>query len=169
MSSLGVLKNPDPETGVTLRRVYRSGGFARASVFSLAVLYIACLAIGMTVKLPSSAWDWLSLCSVSAVLLVSAIRAAGVGVWITPAGLVARSWFRTWRFPPGTVRRCDREPYSGLLKLGYGESGFNCMLRFALEDGSLVTVSSTIAPRKTSQKQVLEVQDYLKSCARKIG
>jgi hypothetical protein len=143
-----------------MRRVYRSGGFARVLAFSVGGLFLAAMGIGLTLRTAASFWKWPTFALLLIVFVALIVRAASVGVWISPAGLVVRSWFQTWRWPRENVRRCERVPYWGLLE-GTGESRITWMLKFSLYDGTSVLVRSTIAPRRTSQQQVLELQSYL--------
>lgn len=140
--------------------VYRSGSFIRITGIAAAVLLLGGMGIGLTAKVPSDPANWTGFLALLGALTFVIARGFRVGIWIVPEGLVVRSWFKTWHFPEGTIRRCDRVPYWGMLQ-GAGESWFFWMISLALTDGTTIYVRSTVAPRNTSGRQVAEIASFI--------
>jgi hypothetical protein len=150
----------EPVTPVQRTHVYRSGGFIRLVGICTALLLLAAMSIGLTVRFPSGPADWTALSALVAASVFVIVRSLRVGIWISPAGLNIRSWFKTWALPPGSIRRCDRVPYWGMLQ-GAGESRFFWMVTLSLYDGRTVNVRCTVAPRHTVRRQVTQIVSYL--------
>jgi hypothetical protein len=147
-------------TPVQRTHVYRSGSFIRVVGICTALFLLAAMSIGLTVRFPSGSAAWTAFSALLAASVFVIVRCLRVGIWISPAGLNIRSWFKSWTLPPGSIRRCDRVPYWGMLQ-GAGESRFLWMVTLSLYDGRTVNVRCTLAPRRTIRRQVAQIVSYL--------
>lgn len=155
-------------TRPSLTRVYKSGGFGRALALAVSALFLTAIALGLLAKTAPSPFKWPAFAVLVVVFLALPARAAMVGVWMSPTGIIARSWFKTWRLDAEAIRRCERVPYAGLL-YGYGESRHIWMLKLSLWDGTTIVIRSTIAPRKTSEAQAGQLQEFLRKSVNSKG
>lgn len=146
------------------KRIYRSGGLARIIALAVVAFLLGCMSIGLTARPFSRPVDGVAFFGLVTMFVLVVLRSMSIGIWMTPGDVTARSWLRTWRISSETIRRCDRVPYSGIA-YGFSESRFFWMLTLVLEDGSSIAVRSTLAPRKTSARQVDEIARYLQDLA----
>lgn len=125
-------------------------------VFALAVLVIVTVFVIVWLASDPGALVPALVLEVPAVAL--AVRSLFVGVLLAPDAVIARGWFRDYRYAPGGLRAVTAVPYWKFLSK---EDPILSLLKFTPEKGWVREISATVAWRDRTATHAARIREHL--------
>ena len=141
-------------------RLYRSGALVRASTLPPALIIDASLAVCVLGgKAPTEPLEQIGALSLGLFFTLLALRAARIGVWLTPDTLISKGWLRTRRYDRRDIADCITELYWGYFdRTG---TGLFRQLSLSIREDVCFTLSGTMAWSRTSLAQATLINQWL--------
>lgn len=127
--------------------------FLPVNLFALAILVVSLIGNGVALSQDTVA----AATPFAAPPAYLAVRSLFVGVWLDSRGVRCVSWFWTFRYPLGAIRRLDAVNYNGVFT-GGRDSFLTSMLLVTLSDGRTREIRGSISTPRAMRQEVRELR-----------